>query len=264
MNQRSSARGRDPGRGTPPAGEHRRSHPSRPLPADAPHPSRPRTAFDAGYRRDRYDERTGSDYPGVGVYEGVGGYPGGGRVDYDGYRGGAGDQSGAADYARGDEPERYRDEYATTPAAYETRGHRRHAAAPAYHAGYGGGEREHMPRGYGEGAAYWMRTDEDDRSSVYGRVGPRVAGGHRGKGPKGYVRSDERIREDLSEQLAEDDAVDPGDVSIEVRDGVVTLSGSVEERWVKHRIEDMAEACRGVTDVINHLRIVHVPAPGGG
>ena len=37
--------------------------------------------------------------------------------------------------------------------------------------------------------------------------------------------------------------------------GVVTLEGTVEQRWIKHSVEDMAEACSGVKDIVNHLRV---------
>ena len=69
------------------------------------------------------------------------------------------------------------------------------------------------------------------------------------------MRSDERIREELCERLTEDDAIDPSDVSVAVKDGVVTLTGTVEQRWVKHSIEDMAEALGGVKDIVNQLRV---------
>jgi len=79
--------------------------------------------------------------------------------------------------------------------------------------------------------------------------------GFRGRGPKNYTRSDDRIREDLNEQLMDADDIDASDVSVEVKDGVVTLSGNVEQRWIKHRIEDLAGECSGVKDVRNEIRV---------
>lgn len=78
---------------------------------------------------------------------------------------------------------------------------------------------------------------------------------HRGHGPKNYTRSDDRIREDLNERLMDADDIDASDVSVEVKDGVVMLSGSVEQRWLKHRIEDMADDCIGVKDIRNEIRV---------
>ncbi|PJJ99566.1 hypothetical protein CO641_07715 [Lysobacteraceae bacterium NML91-0213] len=84
---------------------------------------------------------------------------------------------------------------------------------------------------------------------------PTLRGGHRGRGPKGYTRSDERIMEALCERLADDDDIDASDISVEVRDGVATLTGTVPHRWMKHRAEDLAEACGGVKDVENLVRV---------
>ena len=80
-------------------------------------------------------------------------------------------------------------------------------------------------------------------------------GGHRGRGPRNYSRSDQRISEDLCERLHDDDHVDAGDIEVQVEQGVVTLSGTVPERRMKHRAEDIAEACRGVQDVDNGIRV---------
>ena len=49
--------------------------------------------------------------------------------------------------------------------------------------------------------------------------------------------------------------IDAAEVSIEVKEGKVTLEGTVPERRMKHAIEDMAEACPGVSDVENRLRV---------
>jgi hypothetical protein len=75
-------------------------------------------------------------------------------------------------------------------------------------------------------------------------------------GPKGYQRSDERIREDVCERLWQDARVDVGDVSVEVSAGVVRLEGTVPQRPMKHAIEDIVASCRGVKDVENAIRVV--------
>jgi osmotically-inducible protein OsmY len=109
--------------------------------------------------------------------------------------------------------------------------------------------------GYGQRSGYGETADyDDDRSSMYGSDW-QSRGSHRGKGPKNYTRSDERIREDLCERLTDDDSIDASGITIMVSEGVVTLDGSVAQRWMKHRAEDMAEACSGVKDVTNRLRV---------
>jgi len=79
-------------------------------------------------------------------------------------------------------------------------------------------------------------------------------GGHSGKGPRGYVRSDERIREDVSDRLSWDDHVDASDITVTVSEGEVTLEGSVPDRMSKRRSEDIAEDVMGVKDVHNRLK----------
>ncbi|OZI63798.1 BON domain-containing protein [Bordetella genomosp. 1] len=72
--------------------------------------------------------------------------------------------------------------------------------------------------------------------------------------PRGYVRSDERVREFVCERLATS-GLDVSDVSVEVADGAVTLEGTVADRRVKHRVEDCVDSCIGVKDVDNRIRV---------
>lgn len=78
---------------------------------------------------------------------------------------------------------------------------------------------------------------------------------HSGRGPKGYTRSDERIREDVSDRLTDDWLVDASNIEVTVLGGEVTLSGTVDSRQAKHRAEDCAESVPGVRDVQNNLRV---------
>lgn len=80
------------------------------------------------------------------------------------------------------------------------------------------------------------------------------------RGPKGYARSDERIREDICERLIHDHHIDSSDVSIAVSSGIVTLEGTVADRWMKHAIEDIADHCRGVREVESRIRVVRATA----
>ena len=94
--------------------------------------------------------------------------------------------------------------------------------------------------------------DQVDRS---GTVGGYQAGSYRGVGPRNYTRSDERIREDLNERLTEADDLDASGLTVEVSNGIVTLGGNVDQRWMKHRAEDLADSCSGVRDVRNQIRV---------
>ena len=76
-----------------------------------------------------------------------------------------------------------------------------------------------------------------------------------GLGPKGYRRSDTRIHEEICESLTRHPAIDPSDVEIEVRDGIVRLTGLVHDRAAKWLAEDIAEGVFGVRDVHNEILI---------
>jgi hypothetical protein len=80
--------------------------------------------------------------------------------------------------------------------------------------------------------------------------GPSFAG----VGPKGWRRSDERIREDVCEALAMHPAIDASDLEVEVHDGVVTLRGTVDDRRSKRLAVDIAESIAGVTGVRSEVR----------
>ena len=78
---------------------------------------------------------------------------------------------------------------------------------------------------------------------------------HAGKGPKGWKRTDERIREDVCHMLERDHVVDASEIEVTVNDGVVTLSGHVETRPTKRHAEDIIENISGVRDVRNELSV---------
>jgi hypothetical protein len=78
---------------------------------------------------------------------------------------------------------------------------------------------------------------------------------HKGKGPKNYKRSDERIAEDVNERLFLDPHVDATDIEVTVNNGEVQLKGSVEDREQKRRAEDIIADVPGVQHIDNLLRI---------
>lgn len=80
-------------------------------------------------------------------------------------------------------------------------------------------------------------------------------GGFRGRGPRGYQRSDERINEEVCQCLCDDDDVDAQDIEVTVASGEVTLNGTVPERHMKRLAEDLVDQISGVQHVQNNLRI---------
>ncbi len=89
------------------------------------------------------------------------------------------------------------------------------------------------------------------RADDYVRI-PRPS--YRGRGPKNWRPSDERIREAVNEALTDAHEVDATDIEVSVSEGDVTLSGTVNSRREKRMAEDVAWACAGVHDV--HSRLV--------
>ncbi len=86
-----------------------------------------------------------------------------------------------------------------------------------------------------------------------GMSGPRH--GFAGRGPKDYQRSDERIREEISDRMTDDYSLDASDLTVHVKQGEVTLSGTVHSRAQKRRAEDLAECSSGVREVTNNIRV---------
>jgi hypothetical protein len=88
-----------------------------------------------------------------------------------------------------------------------------------------------------------------------GRLDWDVEGPHRGSGPRGYQRSDERVREDVCERLSAHGRLDCSDIEVSVDGGEVTLEGTVANRRSKRLAEDLADGVRGIVDVHNRLTL---------
>lgn len=99
----------------------------------------------------------------------------------------------------------------------------------------------------------WMERAGERVASFFG--GGEVERSHRGRGPKNYTRSDERIREDVSDRLTDDPYVDASEIEVQVSGGEVTLSGMVTRREDRRRAEDLVERVLGVRHVQNNIRV---------
>jgi hypothetical protein len=76
----------------------------------------------------------------------------------------------------------------------------------------------------------------------------------RGRGPKGYERSDERLWEEVCDCLLLDEFVDASNIEVTVEQGEVTLDGTVPDRDTKRRAEDLIDQIPGVKHTQNNLR----------
>lgn len=149
-----------------------------------------------------------------------------------------------------------------------------HGPRSDYEFGYGGFQRFGDP--YGLESTY-ARTPEaaypmESGRGGYGQIGEfenrdqRSAFGwreesKRGRGPKNYARTDERILEDVCDQLTEDPILDASEIEVKVANGEVTLSGTVEARQEKRRAEDDIESIAGIRHVQNNLRVAEPTSP---
>jgi len=73
------------------------------------------------------------------------------------------------------------------------------------------------------------------------------------------TKVDREIREEIMDAFTHDSSLDADDVTVRVEDGVVTLSGTVDEARMKQEIEDAVQSVPRVDEVVNCL-IVNPPA----
>ena len=89
--------------------------------------------------------------------------------------------------------------------------------------------------------------------------GSANVGGYRGKGPRNFTRSDERIREMVCERLTDDDRIDASEIDLQVQEGRVVLTGTVPSREMKWMAEDVVEQVVGSEKIENRLRTTRTP-----
>lgn len=203
-------------------------------------------------------------------------------------RGGYG-QEAAYGYGREGQQGRFRDEDRRRDYGYGREGsEERHGRPTGY--GYGRQGDEYRPGPYGQntGNGFGQRSDQnrderrgdrdffdratDEVQSWFGdddaerrrRMDDRRGNGDswhlgsgefRGRGPRNYTRSDERVRDDVNDRLSDDAHVDASDIEVTVAEGEVTLGGQVQNRFAKRHAEDIAERVLGVRHVQNNLRV---------
>jgi osmotically-inducible protein OsmY len=66
---------------------------------------------------------------------------------------------------------------------------------------------------------------------------------------------DNYIYDSVREKLASDAVVKGGAIDVDVKNGVVTLKGNVQEPKQKTKAESLAKKVKGVKSVINNLQV---------
>lgn len=80
-------------------------------------------------------------------------------------------------------------------------------------------------------------------------------GPHRGKGPRGYRRSPERVFEDVCDRLSQSEWVDASDIEVHVEGETVVLDGSVHSSHERVLASDVIRDISGVGRIANHLLV---------
>lgn len=211
--------------------------------------------FSAQYGGPRgYSERAGSDY-----FSGRQGYGARGSFgsDYNTYgrNQGYGEGSGYTRSLRGQQGAHFgsRPGYGEDVSLHGARGYTDEGEM----SGYGGRELSTQQLGSGSSGRYGTSPGQ------YGYGGFGSTGRFRGVGPKNYTRSDERLTEEINERLTDDADLDASEITVRVAEGKVTLEGLVDQRWMKHRAEDIADACIGVKEVDNRIQVNSVTSSSG-
>jgi len=125
---------------------------------------------------------------------------------------------------------------------------------------YGGGSQSFSAMGgsyggFGQSVGGGMQGGYGQQGSTQSGFGQEMRGMYRGKGPLGWQRSDERIREAICETLTDDEFIDASNIEVKVTNGEVFLLGSVPDRMMKRMAEDVIERVSGVKDVTNQLKV---------
>lgn len=212
---------------------------NRPFEEDYGDYNQPSSTYTGGYGRNR-------------GYSGESYYGGGYDRDYDYDRG----SLGGTNYGR---------------ANYSYSGSRGYTGRGGYdydRENYGGYAGRDYDRGYRGGYDFdqeergWFDKASDEVASWFGdeeaerrrRMDARDQG-HRGRGPRNYSRSDDRIKEDINDRLTDNFFLYASDINVEVNNGEVTLTGTVDSRYAKRLAEDIAEDVSGVKHMENRLRV---------
>jgi osmotically-inducible protein OsmY len=214
--------------------------------------------YQAGYGRGR-DFGPRDDYArGEDNYARRGGEPTGrGRFE-DEYSGGEGRLGEREFYVRGRDPRNYGNPelegYGRRQGgSYQAGGYRERDYGANRNQRFAAYGEEHRDD-YAQDGRRWSAERGDDWQRGVGEYRDEHARYH-GVGPKNYKRSDERIREDVSDNLSDDPYVDASEIEVNVHNSEITLNGSVDNRVQRRHAELAAEQVSGVNHVQNNLRV---------
>lgn len=202
---------------------------------------------DAGRWQDQ--RRSGADRAYSRGY-GQGGY----RAGDDGRYGASPDARGRSSAQGGDYGSGYEGDYGRFRSEFDVN-HRQSGYRGDFRGGFQGGSQGAQGSSRGDYRSGGYGGPGASGSGLWGDEGRGQDQSHRGRGPKNYQRSDERIAEDVNDRLSDDPDVDASDIEVSVSNREVTLSGEVDSKRAKRCAEDCADSVSGVQHVQNNLRV---------
>jgi hypothetical protein len=116
-----------------------------------------------------------------------------------------------------------------------------------------------------ETAPSWRHGPASAPPGIVEPTAPPISaeGSHRGRGPRGYVRSPQRIHEDICDRLTENPFIDASDIEVSTNGAEVTLAGAVDSLIALRQAEAIAWEVVGVGHVHNDLQVRAAGARGG-
>lgn len=102
---------------------------------------------------------------------------------------------------------------------------------------------------------YWKKREiENDVASVPGVVGVK----NKLSVVRTQTRQDEIIAKDIMDAIDRNEYANVTDIDVKVRDGEVTLTGTVPSPGVRNAVYNAAQFTMGVTNVIDKLKVSYL------
>lgn len=144
--------------------------------------------------------------------------------------------------------------------------------AEAFTEGFSQGFSQGFTQGYAKAVSYsteeemqigtfnlWQKSGDGALHGSFARPSPDSykpnRGPYAGIGPKQYKRSDDKILDAVHEELTQHPEVDASEVEVQIKDGIVTLSGTIATRHMKETAADCLSNIAGIKEIHNELRI---------
>lgn len=113
--------------------------------------------------------------------------------------------------------------------------------------------------GRGRVGTDWNREtpsmDNFARSELRPDLHPEIERQYQGRGPKGWKRSDERIKDEVCSALKHSLEVDASELEVDVKDHCVYMKGSLPTKGMRIVAEDLVGSVPGVEDVFTQIKI---------